>query len=355
MSDKIRAFEHIMFSRLFVLSLLLGSSLLAAGPAKAPPPAQVKGNPKPASAAQPKPVAYDDPAKTDADFPIQGEYVGKMRDADFALQISAQGGGQFDAVMCPGGLPGAGWTKQPNPRQRVPGKLAADAVRFAGNGWTGTLHGGVVALKDFKGGAIGELKRIERKSPTLGAPPPAGAVVLFDGKDTSAFKDGAKMTADKLLMQGCTSKGEFGDCTIHIEFRTPYMPTARSQARGNSGIYLASRYEVQMLDSFGLTGENNECGGIYTVAKPQTNMCLPPLSWQTYDIEFKTPRFDDKGMKTEDAEITVNHNGVLIHDGVKVSGPTRAAPLSKEGPTGPIYLQDHGTPVRYRNIWVMKK
>ena len=313
-------------------------------------------NPKPKSEMmKPKPAAYEDPTKTDADFALQGEYVGKIREADFALQVVALGDGRFDAVMCPGGLPGAGWTKQPNPRQRVTGGLQGDSVRFGANGWSGTLRAGVIALQDFKGQAIGELKRIERKSPTLGAPPPEGAVVLFDGKGTSAFQDGAKMTSDGLLMNGCISKEEFGDCTIHIEFRTPYMPSARGQARGNSGIYLAGRYEVQMLDSFGLTGENNECGGIYTIAKPQVNMCLPPLAWQTYDIEFKAARFDDKGAKTADAEATVKHNGVLIHENVKLTHPTTAARFKDEAPKGPVYLQDHGNPVRYRTIWVVKK
>jgi hypothetical protein len=305
------------------------------------------------------PAAYDDPEHTDADFPWVGEYTGKMREANFAIQIVALGNGKFDAVLCPGGLPGAGWTKQPNPRQRMSGKREGEgaqaSLRIAGNGWRGVLKGDQIELKDFKGISIGRLDQVERKSPTLGAKPPEGAVVLFDGKSVDAFKPGAKTTKDGLLMQGCTSKEEFGDCTIHIEFRVPYMPDARGQARGNSGIYLAGRYEVQMLDSFGLNGENNECGGLYTVAKPQVNMCLPPLAWQTYDIEYQAPQFDEKGAKTEDAEVTVRHNGVLIHQDVKIPGPTRSAPFPKEGPTGPVYLQDHGTPVRYRNIWVVKR
>jgi len=303
----------------------------------------------------PKPGVYTDPAHTDADFPLQGEYVGKMREADFALQVVALGDGKFEAVQCPGGLPGAGWTMQPNPRQRVPGKTDNGTVRFAANGWSGALKDGVIELQDFKGNIIGRLERVERKSATLGALPPAGAVVLFDGKGVDAFKPGARMTADGLLMEGCTSKEEFGDCTLHIEFRTPYMPKARGQGRGNSGLYLSSRYEVQMLDSFGLNGENNECGGIYTIAKPKVNMCLPPLAWQTYDIEFKAARFDDKGVKTADAEITVKHNDVLIHENVKANHTTTSAPNPKEGPLGAIHLQNHGTPVRYRNVWVVRK
>lgn len=308
---------------------------------------------------QKKPAAYDDPAKTDPDFPLVGEFAGKMREADFAVQILASGQGRFDVVMCPGGLPGAGWTKQPSTRQRMGGKRegegAQSALKFSGNGWNGILRGDIVDLNDFKGTSIGRLNRVQRQSETLGAKPPEGAIVLFDGTSLDAFKEGAKMTPDGLLTQGCATKQEFGDCTIHIEFRLPYMPDARGQARGNSGIYLAGRYEIQMLDSFGLNGENNECGGIYTVARPQVNMCLPPLTWQTYDIDFQAPIYNDKGEKNLDAEITVRHNGILIHDQVKVPGPTRSAPLPKDGPQGPIHLQDHGTPVRYRNIWVVKK
>lgn len=342
--------SHSMkFPRVLILTVLCGSCFAADNAAPKPPA-------KPA----PKVIAaYDDPASTDADFPFTGEFVGKFRDADFAFQVLVLGAGKFDAVLCPGGLPGAGWTRQPALRQHVSGKRESDApdagVRFSSNGWMGLLKGDVIELRDFKGGSAGRLQRVERKSETLGAKPPEGAVVLFDGTSVAAFQDGAKMTKDGLLMQGCTTKDAFGDCLLHIEFRVPYMPEASGQARGNSGVYLASRYEVQVLDSFGLKGENNECGGIYTVAKPEVNMCLPPLTWQTYDIEFKAPLFDDKGVKTADAQLTVRHNGVLIHDKVTVPKPTTSAPVSTDGKLGTLYLQDHGCPVGYRNIWLVKK
>jgi hypothetical protein len=133
------------------------------------------------------------------------------------------------------------------------------------------------------------------------------------------------------------------------------MPAAVGQARGNSGCYLQGRYEVQVLDSFGLEGKNNECGGIYTVRAPDVNMCYPPLAWQTYDIDFTAARYDAAGKKTHDALLTVRHNGEVVQKGVRVPQPTRAAPLKESPEPGPVYLQDHGNPVVYRNIWLVEK
>ncbi len=200
------------------------------------------------------------------------------------------------------------------------------------------------------GDGVGKLPKVHRRSPTLGKGPPEGATVLFDGTSADAFK-GGEMTDGGLLKQGATSKKTFGDHFLHLEFRLPFKPSARKQSRGNSGLYLQGRYEVQMLDSFGLKGRNNECGGIYSVKAPDVNMCYPPLTWQTYDVAFEAAAYDGSE-KMRKARMTVWHNGVLIHDSVKVPGPTTAAP-KKEGPSpGPVYLQDHGNPVRYRNIWV---
>jgi hypothetical protein len=142
---------------------------------------------------------------------------------------------------------------------------------------------------------------------------------------------------------------------MHLEFLLSYMPSARGQGRANSGCYAQGRYEVQILDSFGLTGEHNECGGIYSIKKPDVNMCFPPLSWQTYDIDFTAAKFDDAGKKTADAKMTVRHNGVVIHDNVSAPKTTTAAPLGEGKEPGPIYLQDHGNPIRFRNIWIVEK
>ena len=150
------------------------------------------------------------------------------------------------------------------------------------------------------------------------------------------------------------TKGKFTDFKLHIEFRTPFMPNARGQGRGNSGVYLQGRYEIQVLDSYGLEGLDNECGGIYKVGAPMVNMCLPPMQWQTYDITFQAPRFDAGGSKTEDAVVTVVHNGVTIHDRRRLPGPTGGAIDNDVSRPGGVYLQDHGNPVQFRNIWLVE-
>ena len=249
------------------------------------------------------------------------------------------------------GLPGA--TPDAKKNQEIEGVLEGGAVHFKNAVWEATVANG-----ELKGaGTDGQkrtLKRVERKSPTLGATPPSGATVLFDGKTADAWKNG-KIDADGNLQCGVVSRQEFGDFTLHVEFRLPFMPAARGQGRGNSGVYLQDRFEVQVLDSFGLKGENNECGGIYTKHKPLVNMCYPPLSWQTYDMDFVAAKWDADGKKLKDANVTVKHNGVLIHDHAEVNSSTTSAGR-KDGPgPGPIQIQNHGNPVVFRNIWVLEK
>src|SRR6266516_4689792 len=186
-----------------------------------------------------------------------------------------------------------------------------------------------------------------------GDKPAPSALVLFDGSNTDAWI-GAHTDERTLLQAGTTSRQSFTNFSLHTEFLLPFKPLGRGQDRGNSGVYLQDRYEVQVLDSFGLKGENNECGGIYSKVKPRVNMCFPPLVWQTYDIDFHAAKFDADGKKTRNAVVTVKHNGVTVHDQVEIDGPTGGG--KPEAPTpGPFQLQGHGNPVFFRNIWVVEK
>ena len=179
-------------------------------------------------------------------------------------------------------------------------------------------------------------------------------MVLFDGSNVDHWKDG-KMTDDKLLMVGFTTKDEFKDFTMHLEFRCPFMPEAGGQGRGNSGVYVHGRYEVQVLDSFGLEGKEDDCGGIYKAATAKVNMSLPPLVWQTYDIDMTAPRFDGK-TRTAQGKITVKQNGVVIHDGLELPKETPGGVSGgEEKQTYPLFLQNHVNPVVFRNIWVVEK
>lgn len=306
--------------------------------------------------AQPsKPKAALTPEEADADFPFQGEYVGDIMHEGQAIrhgvQVIALGNGQFHAVGYPGGLPGDGW--HGGERVEVDGRLQDGSVRFEHEDILATLRDGVLKVTS-NGTELGQLKKVHRTSPTLGAKPPPGAVVLFDGTTAEHFENGRK-TPDGLLMQGVMSKLKFQDATVHLEFLLSYMPTARGQARANSGCYLQGRYEVQILDSFGLAGKHNECGGIYEIRDPDINMCFPPLSWQTYDIDFTAAKYDASGKKIADARLTVRHNGVVIHKDVPVPRATRANPVPEGPEPGPLYLQDHGDPIRFRNIWIVTR
>jgi hypothetical protein len=331
--------------------------------------------------AEPGP-AVTDPAKAGEDYKIQGEYLGKFDLGDgveqkFGMQCIALGDDKYHFVAYFGGLPGDGWDGFG--KLESDGEMKDGAIEIVANEGAATLKDGAVTVKTPDGNELGKLERIERKSPTEGMAPPEGAVVLFDGKNVDEWA-GAKLTEDKLLSplgspRGAMTKKKFNDFTLHLEFRTPYMPTARGQGRGNSGLYLQNRYECQVLDSFGLEGLDNECGGFYQVKAPDTNMCFPPLAWQTYDVEFKAAKWGDapekdeqgnevkgddgkvktKYQKTENARVTIKQNGVLIHDNVEIKNITPGGEPAESDQPGAIFLQNHGNPVTYRNIWIVEK
>lgn len=189
---------------------------------------------------------------------------------------------------------------------------------------------------------------------------PADAVVLFDGTNLDAWQHGDGTPASWTIENGyaitkqadIVSKQLFTDCQLHVEFWLPLMAEATGQARSNSGVFfMGFTYEVQVLDSYGLESTAWDCGAMYSVTEPLVNANRPPEQWQNYDAVFHAPKFDADGKKVANARITVFHNGVLIHDDVKIPHPTpnHEAP-EPQGP-GPIQLQYHGNDVRFRNVW----
>lgn len=325
---------------------------------------------------------FTDPkdGKLGPDFTLQGEYVGEVAGTKLGAQVIGLGGKELFAVIYEGGLPGAGWDGKH--RSALAGAIegaAASLVPAAGerkylankaDEFSATskfppeghkAYSATVSADGFAGktesGAAFVLKKTERKSPTLGAAPPANAIVLFDGSNKDEWTSGRLDEATKLLNtdgKDILTKRKFRNYTMHVEFMLPYRPAARGQGRGNSGFYQVDLYEMQILDSFGLEGKNNECGGIYQLADPLVNMCLPPLVWQTYDVEFTSAVVDDTGKKIKPAKLTARHNGVVIHDGLELKGKTGGSRNDPEGTPGPIKLQGHGNPLQFRNVWIVE-
>ncbi len=198
------------------------------------------------------------------------------------------------------------------------------------------------------------------------APPPSDAIVLFDGKDLSRWRSQNGAPARWKLaggyMEVIPGTGDirtaqpFGDCQLHVEFAEPVPPTGESQERGNSGVYLMSTYEVQVLDSYdNPTYADGQAAALYGEYPPLVNASRPPGQWQSYDIVFHGPRFDPAGALTRPARVTVLHNGVLVQDDVVLVGPTahQQRPPYKATPARlPLGLQNHGNAVRFRNIWI---
>ena len=310
--------------------------------------------------------------------PVMGDWKGGWKSGDggysgpLAAQVIALGDGKYRANILEGfdlTIPAIAVLQ---------GQREDGAVRFAGPGEydgmelqlkavieDGKLTGSFTA-EDMAGSVA--MERVVRFSPTLGEKPPAGAIVLFNGEDFKEWKHTEKKADEDSvrwsLVDGAMevkpgtgsiiTRKEFADVKLHLEFRTPFMPEARGQGRGNSGVYLQGRYEVQVLDSYGLEGKDNECGGIYGVGAPLVNMCAPPTQWQTYDITFHAPRFDSAGKRVSPPTLTVLHNGVLVHDKAEARGPTTASLGGKPTEPGGVYLQDHGNKVEYRNIWLVE-
>jgi hypothetical protein len=197
--------------------------------------------------------------------------------------------------------------------------------------------------------------------------PPSDAIVLFDGKDLSRWKSAREGGEAKWLVQdgymevvaktgAIATRDEFGDCQLHVEWSSPVEVKGEGQGRGNSGVFLMDRYEVQVLDSYeNKTYAHGQAASIYKQYAPLVNASRKPGEWQSYDIVFHAPRFNEDGRVVQRARMTVFHNGVLVQDNVELLGDTphaRPAVYIAHGPKAPLSLQDHGDRVRYRNIWI---
>lgn len=214
------------------------------------------------------------------------------------------------------------------------------------------------AVKEYKSGIVWPEPVVVTPGTDNG--PPSDATVLFDGKDLSKWtggenwiiKDGAATAAKT----GITTKDSFGDCQIHLEFATPTPAKGTGQGRGNSGLYIMGKYEVQILDSYeNKTYFDGQAGSLYKQHPPLVNACRKPGEWQTYDIIFESPRFDADKKLVRPGYVTVLHNGIVVQNHFELLGGTfydRPAVYQPHGPKAPMHLQFHGDPVKFRNIWV---
>lgn len=284
---------------------------------------------------------------------VQGLYEGTFKDVKFEARVIALGKDAYKIYVRQALADGKVG------KVELDGKAEGDAVAFKSKGgeveWTATYAPG--ELKGKAGADAFEAKRVQRKPPSMGKAPPAGAIVLIDGKN---FDNMSKPKEDwnpsddgsiQVPKGGMSSKQQFdGSYDLHVEFLCPLMPAARGQGRGNSGCYQANGDEVQVLDSFGMdTYKGGGCGGLYNYKDPDvfdvfSLASLPPLEWQTYDIEYRVEKAD--GKLTGKPKITVWHNGIKIHDAAELKNPAKK---------GGLHFQDHGNPVRYRNIWIVPK
>ena len=326
-----------------LIGLLAANALMAAEPA--------------AKAAEM--TVYSELEHVDADFKFQGEYA----NTELGAQVRALGHGLFRTMFFAGGLPGDGWDgktitqKSPSTDMSTPadarlegGKVVIDQV------YRGVCDGQTITGQTDTGRKF-ELKRVNRRSPTLGATAPPGAIVLFDGSNSDEWQQGALVTPQKWITSagGATTKRKFQDFRFHVEFMISYMPETQTiYQRPNSGVYLQQRYEIQILDSFGIVQRQHDCGVLYAQVTPAINMCYPPLTWQTYDIDFTAARYDTTGQKTQPGRCTVKFNGVTILDNVEIKGPTPGGIAESPDPAS-INLQAHGHPIFFKNIWVSEK
>jgi hypothetical protein len=327
----------------------------AAGGAAAPTAAP------PAKAAAP-PAKATTPTKERLPDPVTGEYSGKVsrpgQDIKAEAKVIGTGSEEYEVVLT--------WTEGGKGNTiRWPARVEGGKVIFDGQNDAMEVVGVIADQKltaTVKGKFEGKfnLEYTRRTSRTEGDPPLEGGEVLLpyaEGKPTSTAEwtnDTWKAQPDGSMLVGKgnnSTKKSFGDCRLHIEFYIPYEPDCKGQDRGASGVFLQGRYEIQILDSFGQDPTIDGCGAITGVRVPRPGAPLPPARWQTYDIVFRAPVLDgDTVLKP--AIITVVQNGMKIHDIIKVDKATAGGVAGPPVEKSPLMLQEHGSPVRFRNIWI---
>ena len=313
-----------------------------------------------------------------ASDPFLGDWEGqwaKGRRRDLAAQVIPRGSGTYQINVLPA-------LDQRCPAYAVvEAKAEGGILQFDQQGWSGRIEGDRFTGTGFMQNqrTAFEMKKVRRLSPRLGATPPEGAVVLFDGSGFEHWESDRrggvedirwKLVDDAMRVwpplkrhafsTAIRTRQAFPDFHLHLEFRLPLIAEASGQTRANSGVIIEEFefYEVQILDSYGLPGYWDDCGAIYNKEAPKVNMCAPPGQWQSYDVVYRSPGFDESGNLTAKARITVDHNGKLIHKEVELPYSERAVEARRQRPEsrkpGRITLQHHGDPVEFRNVWLKK-
>ena len=304
--------------------------------------------------------AFTDPEKAGVDYQLQGEYVGEVETDNgvqtFGAQVIALGSGTFEAVGYPGGLPGAGWQPKPEAERRVAeGRLVNGEVVFqVEQEATAKLREGVITI-EHSGRTIGTLRKVNRQSPTLGCAARRRCHRAVRRRIRRVVRERAARRGPvpgrlgllrrrrPLATTSCTSSSARPSCRT-LAARGVATAASTCKAATNCRCSIPSAWK----------GKDNECGGIYSVAQPSVNMCFPPLVWQTYDIDFVAAQYDAEGKKQKNARVTIRHNGVVIHDNLELPHGTPGRLEEGPGPA-PLFLQHHGNPVVFRNIWAVKR